>query len=323
MYYLQQEIQFTFQLTDANYAAVIGKVIGNFRGVMLRRDGTVDCSSLLSLNEVGAGEYYFKFIPVVAGHYTLLFTDPIGTLEYQRSNVFEVVNSDIPPTAAISSLYDIVVSNIKQIAPLAAEDINDAIAAAIVGMFSTISPKMKAVTITGTGLSDVNMSVQTSFLLGFSELKSIEYPMGDVPPTLLFEDVDYSIIRSYSEYTVHFLEEMTTENFRFVYTVLHAADGSDLNAYELRQVSYLAAGFALEKIASFYLKHTQTSVGDAAAEFRSRSDEAAARSREYFGLFYAFFGGDGKSISPTNKPVLLRVQPQEPVATAKFRFTHR
>lgn len=324
MYAIDEAVKYTFQLKDPDYVAVTGKVIGDFRSVMLRRDGTVDNTSLLSLVEVGAGEYYMQFTPVVAGHYTLLFTDPVGTLEYLRSNVFEVYSSSAPPASVISSLYDIVVSNIKQVDPLTIADINDAISAAIIGMFSTLSPLQTFATVVGDGTTtDVNMIGKTGFVAGYSEVSGAEYPVGDVPPSFLVDGSDYTIISSNGEYLVRFSEALeSAENYRINFNGLHAADGSDLNNYEIRQVSYLASGFALEKLAAYYLAQKNTVIGDAVAEFRSRSDEASARAREYFGLFYAFFGGDGKSISPNSKPVLLRRQPVAYPDKQKYRFTH-
>lgn len=73
---------------DADTAVVTGKALSDLVGASLKFDGSTDKTSRLSMSEIGAtGEYTISFTPDAAGHWSLIFREPAGTLgQYHRDS---------------------------------------------------------------------------------------------------------------------------------------------------------------------------------------------------------------------------------------------
>lgn len=286
---------------------VSGLTLADLLGVSFMLNFAVDKSSLLSMTEIGTtGEYVIAFIPDEEGHYSLLFTEPIGTLGYHQKATFEVLSASTPPVP-VTALDDMVKSHIKDVGGILTDtDRAEAIASAIVAVYSNFVPREVVEVHTSTDPSEqtsfIDETTLTGWVADFSDIIDIENPVGDVPSTMFDRDNYYE-----NSLGLQFLTPLIG-SYKVFFTTIHANDGSTLSELGKRQVSYLAAGFCLEKMAAYYTQHKNSKLGDASAEFRTRSDECASRAREYMAMFYAFFGGNGRDTSAGVAPAFYRVK---------------
>lgn len=329
MYVLGDTVTANYMFYDAVTALPdTGYVYADLQNVSLMLNGTTDKSSLLSMAEIGlTGEYVISFTPDVIGHYSLIFTEPSGTYEYHQKGTWEIYTA-ATGVVVITALYDMVVSHLQDDAGiLDSDDVNEAITSAILNVYSHLNPYERLYTYTGDGSAQrIYLSALTSWMDGFSTVESVEYPLAANPPTYLQRGDDwwYGQDATGKYIGINVVIESAVEAY-FIYNGLHDADGDSLSDIGKRQVAFLAAGFALEKVGAYYLQHRNSYAGDASVEFDSRSDQASRRARDYMALFYSFFGGDGKSLSAGTGPAFVRVQadlkvdPNRPVSS---RLTH-
>ena len=311
MYTLGDTVTANYMFYDATTEApATGYLEADLQNVSLMLNGTTDKTSLLSMAEVGVtGEYVISFTPDAAGHYSLIFTEPVGTFAYNQRATWEVYPTGTTIGAG-TVLYDMVVSHLQDDAGiLATGDLNEAVNSAILNVYSQLNPYERLYTYTGDGSAQrIYLSVLTYWNDGFSTVNSIEYPLASNPPTYLNRSTDwwYGHDATGKYVGINVVIASAVEAY-LIYNGVHDADGTSLSDIGKRQVSFLAAGFALEKIAAYYLQHKNSLMGDASVEYDSRSDQAARRAKEYMALFYSFFGGDGKSLSAGIGPAFVRV----------------
>ena len=331
MYKTTEPILLNYIFYDENNPStpLSGKVLGDLILASLMVNGTTDKTSLLSMTEIGTtGQYVIAFTPDIAGHYSLIFTEPLGTLGYNHRESMEVFDYATITGPAINTLYDIVRSHVKDEANLLqTTDYDEAIASAILNVFSDLAPKEKVYPLVG---DDTTQKIRITSLLGFvdgwSVIRMIETPIEQSPMTMLDEGEDYWMARDETSAYLWLKEPIATGyTARIVYSTYRQGDGADLLITEARRVAFLAAGFALEKMAALYLQQQSAAFGGAVAEFRTRADESASRAREYIGLFYSFFGGDGKQLVVPSPPAYVRAEltlEASPTQGPRVRLTH-
>lgn len=323
-----ETVYYNFKLwTDADDGTPFtGAVLADLGNLSFKLNGSTDKSSLLTLTEIGStGEYFLTYVPDVLGHYSLIYDEPSGSLGYHVREAWDVLNAEAG-VEVITTLYDTVVSMVQGPAPLASGDINESIQSAIV-VFSNLDPVLATATGTGDDTTrEYAVTVFSSWVEGFSSIHTIEWPIQQVPRTLLHEGDDWDWVRIGSTRILTMQYAPASGDVGYItYTTLHAVDGSDLTEWDKKRVSYLAAGFCLEKMAAHWLREGNAALGAALADFRSRSDQAAARARDYIGLFYSFFGGNGKDLSAGSVPVLVRttINVERPSKDFRPRLTHQ
>ena len=294
-------------LADTDETPVTGLALEDLVGVSFLLNFATDKSNLLPMTEIGTtGEYVIAFTPDAEGHYSLIFTEPVGTLGYHQKATFEVLSATEIPTP-ITALDDMVKSHIKDVGGILTDtDRAEAIASAIIAVYSILAPRELKTPYTASDPAEqtyfIDVTALANWLKGFSDVIDIENPIGE-EPNIMFSHDDYYM----DSLGLQFVNPLIG-SYNIIYTCLHSNDGSTLSELGKRQVSYLAAGFCLEKMAAYYTQHKNTKMGDATAEFRTRSDEAASRAREYMAMFYSFFGGNGRDISVGVSPAFYRVR---------------
>jgi hypothetical protein len=117
---------------------------------------------------------------------------------------------------------------------------------------------------------------------GFSTILGIEYPKGNVPPTLVAQD-RYAIYDDGTAKKIQLLDAVAVAaaNTRVSYTIKHVvsalADTIPVNHRE--PVCCLAAASLCDQLAAFYSGGTDSSIQADSVEQRSKSQEYSARAR--------------------------------------------
>ncbi len=120
----------------------------------------------------------------------------------------------------------------------------------------------------------------------FSSVISIEYPIGDFPPTLLDEE-DYIVINRAGTVMLNFTLD-ASERVRVTYTMLRTAD--DIPDIDLHAFCNLAAAYCLETLANIFAQTGDSTINADVVNYRSKSAEFAARAKRLMQLYKEHMG---------------------------------
>lgn len=155
------------------------------------------------------------------------------------------------------------------------------------GEYSKHRPDEKTEDITGNATNDYDLP--SSWIDEFSAIKAIEYPIGDVPATMLDNDI-YGIYKEPTAYKIRLksYSPSASDSFRITYTILRTAatipDG-DLSAF----VS-LAAALCLEELANAYAQTSDSLMSADSVNYRTKSQEFASRAKRFKTLYAEHMG---------------------------------
>src|SRR6266404_4723187 len=160
--------------------------------------------------------------------------------------------------------------------------------------YSSDRPQIKVedVAAPGTNLLPLPVSWQSDF----SKLKSLEYPIGNVPPSLLSPDD----VQPYRDLTGDKFLTLTViaagKNVRYSYTQRHLLDaGNDTIPLGDRQaVASYAAALCLDELAAFYSGQTDATVQVVVVQQRTPAQEYANRARTLRQFYFDTLGIDPK-----------------------------
>ena len=155
---------------------------------------------------------------------------------------------------------------------LSETDKDNAISTAIT-RYSRHRPLTKILDIAGSGTNDIN--VPAEWVPEFSELRSVEYPVGQVPAELLGAD-DFTVYKSPAGEKIRLLTQRPSaqETLRITITVLRTQES--IPAVDLNSVADFAASLCLRTLASMYLDTSDPTIGADVVNYRSKSGEATS-----------------------------------------------
>lgn len=159
--------------------------------------------------------------------------------------------------------------------------------AAALERYSKHRPKVDVVDITGDGTHDY--ATPTGWIDEFSSIVSVEYPVGDVPESLLDAD-DYKIYQTTSAKKVRLINDAppATETFRVSFTVPRTA--TTVPSGDVDAVAKLAASFCLEELANAFAQTGDSTIGADVVNYHSKSSEFAARAKRLMQLYKEHMG---------------------------------
>lgn len=146
-----------------------------------------------------------------------------------------------------------------------------------------------------------NVSNAVKFEDGFSEIESIEFPIGDAPPTLL-EDFEWQMYRTPTGLQIMLTAETpaTTDTLRVTWTARHDQGTSGSNAIpttvpdaDFEAVCDLAASFSFDILAAAYARTSDSSIGADAVNYRTKSQEAASLATKFRKRYEDHLGIEG------------------------------
>jgi hypothetical protein len=131
--------------------------------------------------------------------------------------------------------------------------------AAAVRQYSKDRPYEVVSDVDGNATSDV--SLPSGFIDGFSQIRTVEYPIGDVPATIIDEN-EWVLYRTPTTYKLRFLVEVpptAAASIRVTHTAYHTQGSDDKTAAastipdaDFEAVAALAASYAAYQIAQSY-----------------------------------------------------------------------
>lgn len=135
----------------------------------------------------------------------------------------------------------------------------------------------------------------------FSTLRSLEYPIGDVPPTLI-EGGRYAFYRTPSALKIQLADAVAVAaaNVRSTYTIKHSVTAAEdtIPAQDREPVSCWAAALLADQLAAFYSGGTDSTIQADSAPGQTRAQEYAARARALRKRYFDELGIDEKKSEP-------------------------
>lgn len=175
----------------------------------------------------------------------------------------------------------------------------------------------------GTSLVDLPTSEDADYEYGFSDVESVEYPVGQVPPSVLLDE-EWQLYKSPTGTLIMLLDTQPSigESLRVVWTARHADDGSTVPDQDFEAVCDYAAGLCFDALAASYAQTGDPTIAADSVNYRTKS-------QEYLGLGRAakqrYFDHLGISSSPTSTgvgPALASGNLHEELTAGVDRVTH-
>jgi hypothetical protein len=169
-----------------------------------------------------------------------------------------------------------------------------------ISRYSKHRPDVAAVDTTGNGTHDYDLPAGWSD--GFSVIRSVEYPIGDVPATLLDED-DYGIYRSPGGERIRLavISPGATAAFRVTFTIPRTAETvPDIDSHA---VCSLAAALCLEDLANIFAQTSDPTIAADVVNYRTKSAEFASRAKRLMALYKEHMGIKADDTTPAASAV--------------------
>lgn len=186
------------------------------------------------------------------------------------------------------SLYDLTFTKVKDTSGKLADptDYDGAIAEAM-HRYSRHRPRLQCADLSGSGTADIDLP--TDWCPGLSEIVSIEYPVGNVPETLL-ESSDWKYYRTPDAVKLRMLAATPTlgATVRVLYSVMH--DEDSLPETDLECIANLAAAFCLRQLAAAFGQTNDPTIGADVVNYRSKVDEFRRLAESYEELYNQHLG---------------------------------
>lgn len=174
-------------------------------------------------------------------------------------------------------------------------DQDDAITQAV-KRYSKDRPRELVTDITGVNPASAILALPTGpsnppeqFEDGFSIIRAIEFPVGNLPPTYL-EGEDWLLYRTPAglKLALTSLVPQTTDSLRVTWTLRHNPGTSGQNAIattvpdsDFEAVCDLAASFCCDKLSAAYARTSDSTISADAVNYRTKAQEYAAIAKQY------------------------------------------
>ncbi len=159
---------------------------------------------------------------------------------------------------------------------IAVADRDEAIARAT-ARYGKDRPRIKIEDVAAPGGNKLNLPA--GWQTGFSELRSIEYPIGSVPPTLLDQD-SYSLYSTPTGDEIQIISAINAaQSVRLTYTIRHQLDATNdtLRGDDREPVCCWAAALLLDQLAAWFTGSSDSTIQADSVDRRSKGGEYAAR----------------------------------------------
>ncbi len=126
---------------------------------------------------------------------------------------------------------------------------------------------------------------------GFSEIRQLEYPIGEIPPSLV-QNYEWSFYRTPAGPVLLFsaITPSEQEQVRMTWTARHTADASTVPDCDFDAVCDLAAAYCLEALAAIYAQTGDSSIAADIVNYRSKGQEYASLAKLARKRYYAHMG---------------------------------
>lgn len=156
-------------------------------------------------------------------------------------------------------------------------DRDEALARAV-ARYSKDRPRIRVVDVSAPGGN--RLALPGDWQNGFSELRRIEYPIGNTPPTLLDPD-GYGLYSTPTGDEIKIINAIAAaQQVRLSYTVRHAVDATPsdtIRADDREPVCCWAAALLLDQLAAWFTGASDSTIQADSVDRRSKGGEYAAR----------------------------------------------
>lgn len=187
---------------------------------------------------------------------------------------------------------------------ISAGQIDDAIAVAV-ERYSQDRPRRKVEDL--AGVSGQMLALPAAWEEGFSDLESLEYPVGNVPPTPIDAD-RWSLYDEPAARKIMLLEGLPAgSTVRAAFSIRHTLDAAaDTIPLQHREpVAKYAASLLCDQLASFYANEGDSTIAADATRNQPKSEAYRNRARDYRKQYQDAIGVDDKTAAPAGVVVNL------------------
>lgn len=150
------------------------------------------------------------------------------------------------------------------------------------------------------------IDLPTAWEADFSELKTLEHPVGQVPPQLIPSD-RWSLYSSPTGEQIMVIDGFTgTVRATFTRRHLLTAAADTIPSYHRDAICKFAAAMLCDQLASLYASDTDSSMSAQASQGQSRSQAFASRAKEFRKQYQDAIGVEDKVSAPAGAVVQLR-----------------
>lgn len=165
------------------------------------------------------------------------------------------------------------------------------------GEYSRRRPRRLAKEQTSSG--SVYQTLPTDYEDGFSKVQEVEYPIGSNPPSMLEAD-QWAVVMTKDGPRIALYDPPTSGSKYLVrFTARHVPTTSGMTVPEADReaVVRLATSLSLRALADYHASTVDPTVPSDAVNYRTKSDEYAARAKEWAALFDQAVPEDGSGDS--------------------------
>ena len=140
------------------------------------------------------------------------------------------------------------------------------------------------------------LPLPSQWQLDFSQLKSVEYPLGRVPPNLISPQ-DFTLYDTPNGTVIMLRDALPlNEQVRLSYSVMHVVDVTDdtVPTGDQEAVCCLAAASLCDQLASFYSNDTDSTIKADSVNHQTKAAEFAARAKSLRKRYLDELGIDAK-----------------------------
>jgi hypothetical protein len=207
-------------------------------------------------------------------------------------------------------------------------DDRTALISAAITRYSKDRPREIVTDIVGnaTNILPLPTDLGATFEEKFSEIRSIEYPVGSVPPTTL-DYKSFQMYRQPSGLKLMLIDSAppATDTLRVTWTARHKADGTTVPSEDFDAVCDLTAALGCEAIAAFYGKTSDSTISADSVNYRTKSQEWAALGKMYRSRYDSALGistGAAGQDSSEQKPAISMGDIDNTMESGANRITH-
>jgi hypothetical protein len=208
---------------------------------------------------------------------------------------------------------------------LPAGDRDALLAQAIVQRYSKDRPRELATDVAGNGTSLLALPSSGSdvFEEGFSIIKSIELPVGQIPPEYIADD-EFRLYRTPAGLKILLLQAVpaASDTLRINWTARHKADGSTVPDPDFEAVCDLAAAFCYEALAGIYTQTGDPSIAADTVNYRTKNQEYMSLAKTAAKRYFNHLGIDPSDTSTQTGPAIATGSMHENMGWGGDRLTH-
>jgi hypothetical protein len=157
------------------------------------------------------------------------------------------------------------------------------------------------------------LALPVSWEVGFSDLISIEYPIGSNPPIYLESEIYRLYSKPDGTQEIRFDNSMPAANVRLTFTVKHSviAGGQPADTVPIADreaVCKYAASLLCDQLAALYSNTQDSTIQADAVQYQSKASQRRSQAKTYRQQYLDYMGVDEKNATPAGVSVAIQLK---------------